>query len=89
MYVRQKGDLNLLMYANAVAIDDWNQYARQCRGTVIDMVQGIYEQRTRGYRIQLRDNNDISVATPPNINDAYPIADNQIRVVFDRNVTPA
>ncbi|MEO5987425.1 MAG: T9SS type A sorting domain-containing protein [Candidatus Eisenbacteria bacterium] len=64
-------------------------YAPPALGTIIDLVQGIYEQRTRGYRIQLRDGNDISVATPPNVNDAYPVADNQIRVVFDRNVTPA
>lgn len=39
VYVRQKGDLNLLMYGNALAIDDWNQYARQCRGMVIDVVR--------------------------------------------------
>ena len=37
VYVRQKGDLNLFMYGNALAIDDWNQFARQCRGMIIDM----------------------------------------------------
>jgi hypothetical protein len=37
VYVRQKGSLNLLMYGNALAIDQWNQYARQCRGVVIDL----------------------------------------------------
>jgi hypothetical protein len=37
VYVRQKGNLNLLMYGNALAIKDWNLYARQCRGMIIDM----------------------------------------------------
>jgi len=37
VYVRQKGDLNLLMYGNALAIDDWNQFARQCRGMILDV----------------------------------------------------
>lgn len=39
VYVRQKGALNLLMYGNALAIKDWNLYARQCRGMVIDMAK--------------------------------------------------
>ena len=64
-------------------------YAPPALGTNIDQVQGIYEQRARGYRIQLRDGNDIVVSTPPGVNDAYPVADNLIRVVFDRNVTAA
>ncbi len=56
-------------------------------GTNIDWVQGVYEHRTSThYAIWLRDGNDISVSTPPNVNDAYSIADNQIRVLFDRNV---
>lgn len=58
-------------------------------GTVLNFVQGILDQRTRGYRIQLRDGNDIQAATPPGVTDAYPVADNKIRVVFDRDVTPA
>jgi hypothetical protein len=37
VYVRQKGELNLLMYGNALAIKEWNLYARQCRGMIIDM----------------------------------------------------
>ncbi len=57
--------------------------------TVVDWVQGVYDQRARGYRIQLRDGNDISVATPPSVNDAYPVTDTRVRVVFDRNVTTA
>lgn len=57
--------------------------------TPVFIVQGIVNQRTRGYRIQLRDGNDIGVNTPPNVIDAYPVADDQIKVVFDRNVTPA
>lgn len=64
-------------------------YAAPANGTTVDMVRGIYEERTRGYRIQIRDGNDIVLATPPNVTDAYPVADNQIRVTFDRNVTVA
>lgn len=58
-------------------------------GTAITYVQGIVNQRTRGYRIQLRDGGDIDAATPPNVTDAFPILDTQIRVVFDRPVTSA
>lgn len=58
-------------------------------GTLVDWVQGIVNQRTRGFRIQLRDGNDISVATPPNLQDAYCIYNDTIQVVFDRDVTQA
>jgi hypothetical protein len=58
-------------------------------GAVIDSVQGIYSQATRGYRIQIRDGNDQFVATPPNLARAYIIDDNSIKVVFDRDVTQA
>lgn len=64
-------------------------YAPPATGSAINLVQGIYEQRTRGFRIQLRDGNDIVTLTPPGVSDAYPIADNQIRILFDRNVTTA
>lgn len=64
-------------------------YAPPAVGTTVDWVQGLYEQRLRGYRIQLRDGNDISVATPPALSDAYMVQPNQVRVVFDRNVTTA
>lgn len=39
VYVRQQGTLNLLMYGNALAIKEWNHYARQCRGIVIEMAR--------------------------------------------------
>ncbi len=61
-------------------------YAPPAVGTLVSNVQGIYDQRTRGYRIQLRDGNDITVQTPPNLADAYSVHDDTIRVVFDRNV---
>lgn len=64
-------------------------YAAPALGTTVDMVRGIYEERTRGYRIQIRDGNDIVLATPPNVTDAYPVQDDQIKVTFDRNVTVA
>lgn len=58
-------------------------------GSVVNSVQGIYNQRTRGYRIQPRDGQDIEDTSPPNVADAFPVEDNIIRVVFDRNVTLA
>lgn len=58
-------------------------------GTAIASVQGIMNQTVRGYRIMLRDGNDIVSATPPNVTDAYPLTDNIIRVKFDRNVAAA
>lgn len=64
-------------------------YAAPAVGTPVTLVQGILEQRTSGttaYRIQLRDGNDIVTNTPPGVNDAYNITENQIRVIFDRNV---
>jgi len=67
-------------------------YAPPPVNTPVTLVQGILEQRTSGvtaYRIQIRDGNDIVTNTPPGVNDAYNITENQIRVIFDRNVTPA
>jgi len=58
-------------------------------GTNIFSVQGIGNQATRGYRIMLRDGNDIVLNTPPNLTDAYPLTDNTVLVQFDRNVTTA
>lgn len=58
-------------------------------GTQVDMVQGIYNQRGRGYRIQIRDGNDIVLATPPNVVDGFQISDTEVRISFDRNVTAA
>lgn len=64
-------------------------YPAPALGTPVTFVRGIVNQRTRGYRIQLRDGNDILAATPPNVSDAYPVQDNQIRVLFDRAVSAA
>jgi hypothetical protein len=58
-------------------------------GAFIDSVQGIYDQRTRGYRIQLRDSNDLFDSSPPSMVDAYFIAQDSIRCIFDRPVTAA
>jgi hypothetical protein len=59
-------------------------------GALVDSVQGIYNQRTRGYRIQLRDGQDLFDSSPPTLLDAYPIANgDSIRVIFDRNLTLA
>ncbi len=65
-------------------------------GTVVDSIFGIVNQATssagsgaiNSYRIQVRSGNDIYLAVPPNLTDAYPIEDNQLRLVFDRNVDP-
>ena len=64
-------------------------YAPPPVGTNIVSVQGILNQNNRGYRIMLRDGNDIVTFTPPNVSDAYPLTDNTILVKFDRNVTNA
>jgi hypothetical protein len=58
-------------------------------GTQVFSVQGIGNEATRGYRIMLRNGNDIVLNTPPNLTDAYPLTDNTILVQFDRDVTPA
>jgi hypothetical protein len=61
-------------------------------GTLVGSVQGILNQRTTGvssYRIQLRNGNDIVINTPPNLASVFAIADNVVRVVFDRDVTTA
>lgn len=62
-------------------------------GTVIDSVQGIYEERQRSgapsFRIQLRSGADLFAAVPPNLVDAFSVEDNQIRAIYDRPVTEA
>jgi hypothetical protein len=58
-------------------------------GTIVNSIQGIYDQRAIGYEIQIRDLQDVVDTQPPNVSDAYPVEDNVIRVEFDRNVTPA
>jgi hypothetical protein len=56
-------------------------------GTVINSIQGIGNKATRGFRICPRDGDDVNDNVPPNITDAYAVADNKYRVVFDRSVT--
>jgi hypothetical protein len=58
-------------------------------GALVDSVQGIYNQRTRGYRIQLRDGQDLFDSSPPTLQDAFAISADSVRVVFDRNLTLA
>jgi hypothetical protein len=58
-------------------------------GAIVDSVQGIYGQATRGYRIMIRDANDLYDSSPPSLVDAFAIAQDSIRVVFDRNLTTA
>jgi hypothetical protein len=58
-------------------------------GALADSVQGIYDQRTRGYRIQLRDGQDLFDSSPPSISDAFAFTADSVRVVFDRNLTLA
>jgi hypothetical protein len=55
-------------------------------GTLINFVQGIYENGggTFSYQLMVRDANDVAVATPPNVSDAYPIDDTHVRVLFDK-----
>jgi len=58
-------------------------------GTYITSVAGVGNKATRGFRIMPRDANDVVDAQPPGVTDAYAIADNKYRVVFDRGVTTA
>lgn len=64
-------------------------YSPPALGTVIDYVQGIMLKATRGFRILLRNGNDIQTHTPPGVADAYPLTDNTVRLIFDRDVTAA
>jgi hypothetical protein len=58
-------------------------------GTYLTSVSGIANAATRGLRICPRSAVDIIDVQPPGVSDAYAIADNQYRVVFDRAVTSA
>jgi hypothetical protein len=57
--------------------------------TVVDFAQGIYSQRTRGYRIQVRDAGDWGVPAPPALVRSYFTGKDTVRVVLDRDVTQA
>jgi hypothetical protein len=56
-------------------------------GTIVNAVRGIYDQRGRGYRIQLVSGDDLNDPSPVGLLDAYPVEDNIVRVVFDRQVS--
>jgi FlgD Ig-like domain len=59
-------------------------------GAVLTQAQGIYNQRTRGFRIQVRDCGDLSGgSTPPGLADAFPITDTKIRLAFGCPCTQA
>jgi hypothetical protein len=62
-------------------------------GTIIDWVQGIMRRNTAqagvdAVQISLRTSNDMQAAAPPNLSLAYPVAENKIRVIFDKNLDP-
>ena len=91
------GTINSFLVVSASAPSDsvfvdgnkLTQYAPPPVGTNVLFLQGIGNQDTRGYRIMLRNGNDIGAATPPNVTDAYPLTDNTVLVQFDRDVTNA
>ena len=58
-------------------------------GTVINSITGIGNAAARGYRIMPRTSADVVDNQPPTLKDAYAVADNEYRVVFDRPVTSA
>ena len=64
-------------------------YAPPAVGSPVTSVQGVLNQNNRGYRIMLRNGNDITVNSPPNITDAFPITDNTVKVIYDRDVVVA
>ncbi len=53
-------------------------------GTVLTLLRGIVDQRSLGYNLQVRDGNDVLLPTPPNLVNIYAVADDSIRVLFDR-----
>lgn len=63
----------------------------QTLGAIIQSVQGVWEQYTTavGFQIKVRDALDIEQAVAPSVYDAYAVADDTIRVQFDRQVTQA
>lgn len=58
-------------------------------GKTIAFLQGIFEQRSLGYTLSIRDGNDILVDTPPELVDAVAMSDDSIYVVFDRPMNQA
>ena len=58
-------------------------------GTVLTSISGISNGQTRGYFIMPRGSSDIVDALPPSVTDAYAVADNKYRVVYDRDVQTA
>jgi hypothetical protein len=84
--------------ADSVMIDGFTlptaAIANPALGAIVDSVQGIVNQRDgqggiNSYRIQIRDGNDQFLAVPPTASDAFPVEDNKVRVLFDRNVDVA
>ena len=62
-------------------------------GTIVDWVQGIMRRNTAqagvdAIQISLRSSNDMQAAAPPNLSEAYAIAENKIRVIFDKDLDP-
>ena len=58
-------------------------------GTYLTSISGIVNSASRGWRIMPRGASDVVDVVAPGVSDAYAIADNQYRVVFDRDVTSA
>lgn len=63
----------------------------QTLGAIIQSVQGVWEQYTDavGYQVKVRFASDIEQAIAPALADGYAVADDTIRVTFDRQVTQA
>ncbi len=59
-------------------------------GAQVDWVQGILRRATNNgvdcWILSLRDVNDQQVAAPPSLSEAYPVAENVIRLLFDKNL---
>ena len=64
-------------------------YAPPALNSPVTSVQGIMNGTARGWRIMIRDGNDIVVNSPPDMVDAFPITDNTVKVIFDRDVVVA
>jgi hypothetical protein len=64
-------------------------FGKPALGTIIQSIQGVWEIFASDWEIKVRTADDVEAALPPALSDAYPVADDTIRVLFDRPVTQA
>lgn len=58
-------------------------------GTIAQSISGVAGRNATTFRIRMRLTADLEAAVPPNVVEAYSLADDTVRIVFDRPVTSA